>query len=267
MNEHGKGRTLEELVELMARLRSEKGCPWDREQTAQSLTPYIIEEAYELVEAIHYSDPEHICEECGDLLFQIVFQAQLGRETDLFDIRDVLARINEKMTRRHPHVFGDLAVDNPEEVRRNWSRIKEAEGKNTDKGLKNSVLGKVPKVLPALLRGRRLTENASQVGFDWPTAGEVAAKVEEEWKELREVMEKGDKRAVEEEFGDMLFVLVNLSRFMEIDPELSLNRAIDKFIRRFRYIEDKVLESGREIESVSLDEMEGFWNEAKSQGL
>ncbi len=267
MVKEDKGKTLEELVELMARLRAEDGCPWDREQTPESLTPYIVEEAYELVEAVNEGDPEHVCEECGDLLFQIVFQAQLARESGFFDIREVLARINEKMTRRHPHVFGDLSVDNPDEVRRNWARIKEAEGKKVDKNIKRSVLGKVPKVLPSLLRGRRLTENAAEAGFDWSTAREVSVKVEEEWKELQESIESGDKAGIEEEFGDLLFVLVNLSRFLEIDPELSLNRAIEKFIRRFRYIEDKVMESGREIETVSLDEMEGLWEEAKSRGL
>ncbi|MFO8057297.1 MAG: nucleoside triphosphate pyrophosphohydrolase [bacterium] len=267
MEEDKQGRTLAELIELMARLRSEGGCPWDREQTAESLTPYIIEEAYELVEAIQEGDPEHVCEECGDLMFQVVFQARLGDEAGLFDMRDVLAKINEKMTRRHPHVFGDASAEDAAEVRRNWSRIKKAEGKEVEGDLKKSVLGKVPKVLPALLRGRRLTENASEVGFDWSTAREVAVKVDEEWKELQESIDQGDKKAMEEEFGDMLFVLVNLSRFMEIDPELSLSRAIDKFIRRFRYIEEKVWEAGRELSAVSLDEMESYWEEAKSRGL
>jgi tetrapyrrole methylase family protein / MazG family protein len=252
------------LVEMMARLRAPDGCPWDREQTPSSLTPYIVEEAYELVEAITEGDPRHVCEELGDLLFQIIFQAQIAAEAGGFDIGDVTAAIHAKMTRRHPHVFGEASVANADEVKRNWVRIKEEqEGRKNEAG----ALGKVPRSLPALLRARRLTENAAEVGFDWRAWSEVAAKFDEEWAELRAALERGDRVEIEDELGDVLFVLVNLSRFLELDPEATLNRATDKFVRRFQYIEMKVAETGRRLESVPMEEMDRYWDEAKRMGL
>jgi tetrapyrrole methylase family protein/MazG family protein len=253
----------DELVELMARLRSPEGCPWDLKQTPESLTPYIIEEAYELVEAIREGDRSHICEELGDLLFQIVFQAQLASENGEFDIRDVTAKIHEKMTRRHPHVFGDSEVEDADEVRKNWVRIKEAEGKHA----RESALGGVPRSLPALLRSRRLTENAAEVGFDWPRLEDVLEKFDEEWAELKAGIEGGSREEVEAEFGDVLFVLVNLSRFLNLDPERSLSGTIEKFVRRFQYIEKRVMESGKKMEQVTLEEMDGYWEEAKGKGM
>jgi len=252
-----------DLVELMARLRAPGGCPWDREQTARSLTPYIIEEAYELVEAITDGDADHVMEELGDLLFQIVFQAQIKAEQGQFDINDVIQAIHEKMTRRHPHVFGQAEADTAEDVRRNWARIKEAEGKSRPQ----SVLGNVPLALPSLLRGRRITENAAEVGFDWNDCDQVLEKLEEEWRELKNTIKAGCPREIEEEFGDVLFSLVNLSRFLKLDPERALSAAIGKFSRRFAFIEQKMARSGKDIESATLDEMETYWQEAKKKGL
>jgi len=254
----------DKLVELMARLRGEGGCPWDREQTPESLTPYIIEEAHELVEAIHKGDPDHVCEELGDLLFQIIFQARIGAERGDFEIGDVIDGITAKMTRRHPHVFGDLEVKDSAEVRRNWARIKEEqEGKKGNES--ESVLGEYPLSLPALLRARRLTVDAAEVGFDWPKWEDVAAKLEEEWEELRCSIADGGRDGIEDEYGDVLFVLVNLSRFLELDPEAALNRTSDKFVRRFHYIEDRARETGRALEDMTLAEMDRLWDEAKDK--
>ncbi len=255
--------SLDDLIELMARLRGDGGCPWDREQTPESLTPYIIEEACELVDAVKENDPDHVREELGDLLFQIVFQARIGSERGDFDLYDVIEGIHRKMVRRHPHVFGDTRVRDSGDVKRNWVRIKESEGKKRPKG----ALGKVPRSLPALLRARRLTENASEVGFDWTGPTEVMAKFEEEWEEFELALSSGDPDRIEDEFGDVLFVLVNLSRFIKQDPEAALNRAIGKFTRRFGYIEDKVEESGRKMEDLTLDEMEQIWKRAKAEGV
>lgn len=256
---------LRELVRLMERLRGPGGCPWDKAQTPESLTPYIIEEAYELVEAIREGDAAHVCEELGDLLFQIVFQAQLAGEEGKFTMADVTAAIHAKMIQRHPHVFGTVKVENAEEVRKNWVRLKEEErGAPAECG---SALGKVPRGLPSLLRARRLTENAAEAGFDWEKTEEVAQKLEEEWQELKACMTMGPADRIEDEFGDVLFVLVNLSRFLKVDPEQALGRAIDKFIRRFTYLEEEVKKSGRELHALSLPEMDKYWNEAKNKGM
>ncbi len=254
---------LDDLVALMKTLRSAEGCPWDREQTPESLTPYIMEEACELVDAIKGGDPGEVGEELGDLLFQIVFQAEIASERGLFEMGDVIEGIHDKMTRRHPHVFGDAHVKDSAEVRKRWVRLKQEEGKKA----KDGVLGRVPRSLPALLRGRRLTENAAEAGFDWPRVEEVLSKFEEEWQELKDSVERGARADVEDEFGDILFVLVNLSRFMDLDPERALGSSIEKFVRRFNYMEEKAMESGRKLESFTLDEMEELWQEAKTKGL
>jgi tetrapyrrole methylase family protein/MazG family protein len=258
-NKKKKDLGLHDLVELMARLRAPDGCPWDHAQTPETLTPYIIEEAHELVDAIHEQDPAHVCEELGDLLFQIVFQAQIGAERGQFDIADVIARIHEKMTRRHPHVFADTEVNDAEEVKKNWARIKEEEGRKKEE----SVLGRVPRSLPALLRGRRLTENAAIVGFDWHAVEDVLKKLDEEYAELRASIAQGSAAEVEDEYGDLLFVMVNLSRFLKLDPERTLNATIEKFSRRLHYIEQKAAEQGKKLEAMTLAEMDRLWDEAK----
>jgi tetrapyrrole methylase family protein / MazG family protein len=261
MSEKNINATFRKLVDVMARLRSDDGCPWDLEQTTETLTPYIIEEAYELVEAIKEGDPSHTCEEAGDLLFQIVFQAQIAGENKDFNISDVINGIHEKMIRRHPHVFGDLNVKNSEEVRQNWVRIKESEGKKRP----DSALGLVPRSLPSLLRGRRITENAAEVGFDWPDIKGVVDKFDEEVVELKESLAEGTQKNIEDEFGDVLFALVNLSRFVNVDPERALGASIAKFTRRFHHIEEKARMSRRKMEDLTLDEMEKYWCEAKEK--
>jgi tetrapyrrole methylase family protein/MazG family protein len=246
----------------MSRLRAPDGCPWDREQTPETLRPYIIEEAHEVLEAIEGGEPGDVCEELGDLLFQIIFQAQIFSERGDFDVHDVIEKIYEKMLRRHPHVFGDEKVKDAEEVRHNWVRIKrEKEGKG-----KESALGKVPVSLPALLRARRITENAAEVGFDWERVEDVMAKVDEEWGELKEAISRRDEGKTDHELGDVIFALVNLGRFLRLNPEDSLSRAIKRFEKRFEYIEDSLKDAGKGFDDVTLADMDKLWDEAKSKG-
>jgi len=254
-----KKRKIEDLVALMKKLRGAKGCPWDKKQTPESLKTYIIEEAYELVEAIEQGAPEKICEELGDLLFQIIFQAQIFSERKKFNLNDVIERIYNKMIFRHPHVFGNKKISTPEQVKQQWVELK----KNSQ--AKNSVLGEVPKILPALLRARRLTDNASQVGFDWERTGQVIEKVKEEWEELVQATKTQKTKEIEYEFGDLLFVLVNLSRFLKVNPEDALRKATDRFEKRFRHIETEAKRKGKELKAMTLSEMDLLWEEAKTK--
>jgi tetrapyrrole methylase family protein/MazG family protein len=245
------------LVDVMKRLRGQGGCPWDREQNHESLKPYLIEEAYEVLDAIDKNNDKALREELGDLLLQIVFHAQIAAEENRFTIEDVAAAIVEKLRRRHPHVFGERKVKDSEEVLRNWEEIKKGEGKE-------SVLSGVPDGLPALLRARRVQEKAKRVGFDWDSIDGVMAKVNEEMRELKEASESGDRDRVAEEFGDLLFSLVNFSRFLRVDAEDSLRRTIDKFSSRFQLMERRAKESGKSsLESCTLEEMDRLWEEAK----
>jgi tetrapyrrole methylase family protein/MazG family protein len=253
-----------ELVEIMARLRGEDGCPWDREQTPESIKPYLIEETYEVLEAIGEQDPAKLKEELGDLMLQVVFHAQMAEEAGAFTISDVLAGINDKLTRRHPHVFGDGTAETAQEVLFNWEQIKQSE-RRTAKG-EASLLEGVPRELPALLRAHRLQEKASRVGFDWREIQGVFHKVEEELAELRAAMEGQAGDRVEAEFGDLLFALVNLSRFLAVNPEEALRKTIARFIARFRYIEEELARCGRSLREATLEEMDALWAEAKSQG-
>lgn len=248
---------IEGLVKLMWRLRSKNGCPWDKKQTPESLRPYIIEEAYELVEEIEKGNADKIADELGDLLFQIIFQAQIFSERKQFDIYDVIERIHKKMITRHPHIFGGYKLKSPEQVKRQWVEIK----KETNP--ENSVLGDVPKTLPALLRARRITDNAAQVGFDWERTEQVVEKVEEELKELKKAI-KGKRRAkIEDEMGDVLFALVNLSRFLKINPEDALKKTTLKFERRFKYIEDSAKRMRVNLKDMTLKQMDELWEKAK----
>jgi len=256
------GTAFAEFVEVIRRLRAPDGCPWDRAQSPETLKPYVIEEAYEVVEAVERGEPAAVCEELGDLLLQIVLQAQIYSETNAFTIADVIQGIHAKMLERHPHVFGDAKADTPEEVRQNWVRIKQE-----TKGEKSSALGEVPRSLPALLRARRLTENAAQVGFDWSRTEEVVEKVKEEWQELEKATASGDQKKIVHEFGDVLFALVNLARFLKINPEEALRQTLDRFTARFRFIEDSAQAAGKRLEEMDLDEMESYWQEAKKKGL
>ncbi len=248
----------QKLLEIMVKLRSDKGCPWDRKQTRESLKPYIIEEAYELIEAIEENDPEKIKEELGDLLFQIVFQCQIAKENKEFEISDVIEKIIKKMVERHPHVFGDTKCKTPEEVIEQWEVIKKHEGK-----LRNSVLEGVPQSMPSLLRAHRLQKRAAQVGFDWEKVEDVLKKVDEEINELKEAIKSGKREEIEDELGDIFFMLVNLSRFIGVNPEDAHRKTISKFIQRFRYIEMKAEEQGRKISDMTLEEMDRLWDEAK----
>jgi tetrapyrrole methylase family protein / MazG family protein len=251
---------MQELLSIMEKLRSDKGCPWDRKQTRSTLKPYIIEEAYELIEAIEEQDPEKIKEELGDLLFQIVFQCQIAKERSEFEMSDVVAAIGQKMTSRHPHVFGNGECKTPEEVTRQWEVLKKNEGK-----LRESILESVPKAMSSLLRAHRLQKRAAQAGFDWPKIEDVIVKVDEEMNELKESLKSGSRDEMEGELGDVIFMLVNLSRFMGINPEDAHRKTIGKFIRRFRHIEMKAAEQGRELSDMTLEEMDKLWDEAKKK--
>lgn len=253
------------LVEIMARLRAPGGCPWDRAQSRQDLKPYLVEETYEVLDAIEQNDPEMLREELGDLLLQVVFHAEIAQEEGSFDMEDVCRGINEKLVRRHPHVFGEVKADTPEQVLQNWEAIKKEEKAEKADGVAPSVLAGVPKVLPALLKAYRLQQKAARVGFDWEERRQVEEKVREEWRELNEAMASGDKEHVREEMGDFLFALVNLSRFLEMDPEDALQLANGKFMRRFQGIEQEAHARGRDIHGMTLNEMDELWNLMKAR--
>ena len=245
------------VVEIMEILRGEGGCPWDREQTRESLKPYLIEEAYEVLEAIDEGEPEKLKEELGDLLLQIVFHAQIARERDEFGISQVLESLADKLIRRHPHVFGEIRVRDSQEVLENWESIKGRE-KN-----RSSALSGVPPFLPALLQALRIQEKAARVGFDWSKVEEVWDKVEEEWREFREACKKGDKKAMAWELGDLLFALVNLSRFLGLDPEDALRQCNKRFMERFNHIEERLRAKGLSPHQVDLETLDRYWEEAK----
>jgi tetrapyrrole methylase family protein/MazG family protein len=253
-----------ELVQIMARLRGENGCPWDREQTHASIKPYLLEETYEVLESIDENDPAKLEEELGDLALQVVFHAQMADEAGLFTIADVLRGINEKLRRRHPHIFGDVKADTAQEVLFNWEQIKRLEREKAHG--RASVLDGVPRELPALLRAHRLQEKASRVGFDWNEARQVFQKVEEELAELRAAMESEQPDRMEAELGDLLFSLVNLGRFIAVNPEDALRKTIARFIARFQYIEEELARRGTAPGQVTLVEMDALWAEAKAKG-
>jgi MazG family protein len=253
-----------ELVGIMARLRGENGCPWDRQQTHESIKPYFVEETYEVLEAIDEGDARKLCEELGDVMLQVVFHARMAEEAALFGIEDVLKSITEKLVRRHPHVFGDVQADTAQEVLFNWEQIKKTERKRA--AGRASILDGVPRELPALLRAHRLQEKASRVGFDWTEAREVVKKVEEELAELRAAMESEQPDRMEAELGDVLFSLVNLGRFVAVNPEEALRKTIARFIARFQYIEEELAHQGKTPGQVTLTEMDALWAEAKSKG-
>jgi len=250
------------LLKIMSKLRGKKGCPWDKEQTTESLKPFLIEEAYEVIEAIDEKSPEKMKEELGDLLLQVVFHAQLAKEKKEFDMEDILETLEEKLIRRHPHVFGDVSYEDAKEVLVQWEKIKKEEKANIKR---ESMLDSVPKELPALLRAHRLQDKASRVGFDWKHIDDVFKKVEEEIKEFKGAVKEKKADEIEDELGDIFFALVNVARFLEINPEDALRKTISKFISRFRYIEEKAKEAGRELSDMTLEEMDKFWEEAKGR--
>jgi len=254
----------DKLLYIMDKLRGPEGCPWDRKQDFYSLKPYIIEEAYEVVEALEEKDMELLKEELGDLLLQVIFQSQIGKEAGIFDINDVIKGITAKLIRRHPHVFGEEKIETAQEVKKTWEEIKQKERINTKEG---SILDDVSKIQPALNQAYEIQEKAAEVGFDWDEIEDVILKVEEEIKELKEVINDREINKVEDELGDLLFAVVNLSRFKNINPEIALLRTINKFKKRFNYIEDTVKNNNEDIRQMSLEELDGYWNEAKEKNL
>ncbi len=257
--------TFEDLIRVMATLRGPRGCPWDRQQTHASLRPYLLEEAYEVLEAIEQGDTERLCDELGDLLLQVVFHAQIAAESGAFTIHDVVARLHDKLVRRHPHVFPGAegrvveGVRTPEEVKRRWEVLKRAERKEEPA----SALEGVPASLPALLWAQKLYQRAREAGFEWPDVGSALDKVAEELEELREAAASRDARALHEELGDVLMTTVKVAAFVGVDAEGALRDACGKFIRRFQAMEQLAARRGQRIEQLTLPELEGLWREAK----
>lgn len=248
--------SFERLLDIMDELREK--CPWDRKQTFETLRHLTIEETYELADAIIENDTDEIKKEVGDLLLHIVFYAKIASEENAFDIKSVIDSLNEKLIRRHPHIYGDEKVENSEQVKENWEQIKLKEG------IKSTLSG-VPKTLPALVKAYRIQDKARGVGFDWDNSQQVWEKVEEEIEELKEEVSNSNKEKIEQEFGDTLFALINYARFIDVNPETALERTNKKFINRFQFIEEKALQQGRSLKDMTLEEMDKIWNEAKTQ--
>ncbi|MBA6155166.1 nucleoside triphosphate pyrophosphohydrolase [Tenacibaculum sp. S7007] len=242
------------LLDIMDELREK--CPWDKKQTLESLRHLTIEETYELADAILDNDLEEIKKELGDVLLHIVFYAKIGSEKQAFDIADVANSISDKLIDRHPHIYGDVVVENEEEVKQNWEKLKLKEGKN-------SVLEGVPKSLPAVVKANRIQDKVAGVGFDWEEPHQVWEKVQEELDELNEEIEKGNQENIEKEFGDVLFSMINYARFINVNPENALEKTNKKFINRFQYLEEAAKKAGKDLSDMSLTEMDVFWNESK----
>lgn len=252
------GEKFEELVEIMRRLRAPDGCPWDREQTYKSIAPHTLEETHEVLQTIDEGNIDGLCEELGDLLLQILFYSQIATEEKRFSIDEVIDGICKKLIHRHPHVFGDEKVTGASQVLEQWEVLKKKEGKKT-------VLGGVPASLPSLLKAYRMGEKTSRMGFDWSDAEGILDKVEEEARELHEARESGNPDAIDHEYGDLLFTLANLGRFLEIDPEGALRRASNRFMGRFGHMEESANKTKRELRSLSPDEWNKLWETAKKE--
>jgi tetrapyrrole methylase family protein/MazG family protein len=250
-----------ELLEVMARLRSETGCPWDKEQTHASLKPCLLEETYELLDALDDGDPNKLKEELGDVLLQVIFHSQIASEAGRFSAKDVIAQLTEKLIRRHPYVFaGEPLPQDTASVLKQRMRIKAGESKD---GAAKSALGNVPKAMPALARAQSISRRAAHLGFEWPDIEQVWKKVEEEIRELKEAVASGDKTRTGEEVGDLLFTLVNIARFLEVESEEVLAQTVDRFTRRFQHIEARLKEANKSFDQCSLEEMDRLWEEAK----
>lgn len=246
-----------DLVRIVKILRKE--CPWDRKQTHESIKDNLIEETYEAIEAIDKKDFEELKNELGDVLLHVLFHSRMADESEHFSIDDVIYSIQEKLIRRHPHVFGDAIAEDENQVTENWESIKLKEGKE-------SILEGIPKQLPALIRAQRMQEKAANVGFDWPEFSQVWDKLQEELNEFRDALEEGDPQKSKEEFGDLLFSLVNAGRFFNLNPEDSLRITNQKFISRFQYIEEELRQNNKDITETTIEEMDQYWNEAKEHG-
>ncbi|MFN8266108.1 MAG: nucleoside triphosphate pyrophosphohydrolase [Chitinophagaceae bacterium] len=244
------------LVTIMDELREQ--CPWDKKQTIESLRPMTIEETYELADAILQGDHQHIKEELGDLMLHLVFYARIGKEQQQFTLEEVIHGICEKLIARHPHIYGDVKVNNEEDVKRNWEKLKMKEGKT-------SVLSGVPNSLPSLVKAIRIQEKAKQVGFEWDYKEQVFDKIQEELAELQEVVQQGNQQLMEEEMGDVMFSLINYARFLQVDADLALERTNQKFMSRFKRMEEEAKKEGKELKEMTLDEMDAIWNRIKQQ--
>lgn len=252
-----KGKEIDQLIEVMDKLLSPQGCPWDREQTHESLCRYLLEESYEAIEAIKNHSMNDLQEELGDVLLQVVFHAALAERAGFFNFTDVVNTVKDKMIGRHPHVFASMKLESSEEVMTHWEKFKRREGKKT-------VLEGIPLMLPALMRAEKLQEKAARVGFDWPSPAGAIEKFKEEIEEFKEAESQVDQ---EEEMGDILFAMVNVARLNHIESEQALQASNDKFTRRFDYMEDKIIKSGRSFEDLDLEALDLLWDEAKEQGL
>lgn len=258
-------RPLQELIALIKKLRAPDGCPWDQKQTRQDIGKYLLDESYEVLDALAENNPQHLQEELGDLLFQILFIAEIASESGEFSLAEVMNAIKEKMIRRHPHVFGDVKVNSVQDVKDNWQEIKKQE--RGGKASENNLFGNIPRSLPALKRAQKITTVAARHGFDWPNTDDVLNKLQEELDELSEARKKGDAGKFEEEMGDIFFTLVNLSRFLSVDAETAATGAIDKFLRRFTYVTEQLASRGRALHDATLDEMDSLWNDAKEKRM
>lgn len=258
MSTENKLLAFERILKIMDELREQ--CPWDRKQTMETLRPLTIEETYELSDAILQDDLKSVKEELGDIILHMVFYSKIGEEKGAFDIADVINGLCEKLIARHPHIYGDTKVANEDEVKQNWEKLKLKEGRI-------SVMGGVPNSLPALIKAYRIQDKAAQVKFEWDNIEDVWLKVEEETKELHEAVALKDNAKIEEEFGDLMFALVNYSRFLKIDAEAALERTNIKFLRRFRYIEEQAAQKHTALHDMTLEELDTIWNEAKAKGL
>jgi tetrapyrrole methylase family protein/MazG family protein len=260
MSSSDAGQRFLELLAVMARLRGENGCPWDREQTRDSLRPFLVEETYEVLDALDTGDAGRIREELGDLLFQVVFHTELARERGEFTMTELIEALVSKMTRRHPHVFGDRPVGSAAEALAQWEAIKASEGKRP-----RSALDGVPRGLPALHHAQRVQHKAARVGFDWPDAASALEKIREELDEVGEALQQGGGEALRAELGDLLFAVVNVARLADVDPEGALQAAVKRFSRRFESMEDAARYEGRGLHGRSLDDLERLWVQAKSR--
>ena len=255
-------KELQELIALIKKLRSPEGCPWDRKQKPQDIGKYVLDEAYEVADALDAKDPQALKEELGDLLFQILFLAEMEAELNQFSLADVMAGIKEKMIRRHPHVFGDVTVNSVEEVKDNWQEIKKKE-RGHKKNNEDSLFASIPRAFPALKRAQKITSVASAYGFDWSKTAEILGKLKEELQEFDDAVKSGSNEKIEEELGDIFFTLVNLSRFLSVDAETALSKTTGKFLHRFAYITEQLSASGISIKDATLGQMDDLWNEAK----
>jgi MazG family protein len=256
------GEKFEQLVSIMARLRAPGGCPWDREQTFDTIKPFLLEETYEVMAAIDARDWPELTEELGDLLLQVVFFSEMAAEAGHFSVADAIDAINAKLIRRHPHVFSDETAHTEGDVRKIWSEVK-AEEKKQKGAAPEGLLDSVPRALPALVEAQQIASRAAGAGFDWPNIHEVLAKLDEERKEFEAVMAEGPHERIEDELGDLLFVIVNLARFVKVDPEQALRRTNAKFRKRFSHVEKGLSERGKKFAESSIDEMEELWQDAK----